>query len=117
MLDYNKNLRQPARQLRKQQTEAERLLWSHLRRGQMAGMPFYRQKPLGAFIVDFYCAAASLVVELDGSHHAEAQQAAYDHERDQHLAGMGLRVLRFANWQVMRETEWVLGEIRQAVMR
>ncbi|MGB1009630.1 MAG: endonuclease domain-containing protein [Thiolinea sp.] len=58
MLDYNKNLRQPARKLRKQQTEAECLLWRHLRKKQLRGLQFYRQRPLGHFIVDFYCPAA-----------------------------------------------------------
>ena len=94
MLQYNQHLREPARDLRKDQTPAEELLWARLRRRQVAGVQFYRQKPLLTFIVDFYCHAAKLVVELDGWHHAEVEQFAYDDERTIQLNGLGIKVMR-----------------------
>ncbi|AZN38071.1 endonuclease domain-containing protein [Iodobacter ciconiae] len=89
-------------------TDAEQLLWSRLRRKQVLGVPFYRQKPIASFIVDFYSAAASLVIELDGSQHFEAEHQANDKERDQALAAVGLLVLRFDNRQVLQELDEVM---------
>lgn len=66
---YGKNLKEPARELRKNQTDAEEHLWHRLRKKQIVGVQFYRQKQLDRFIVDFYCAKAKLVVECDGSLH------------------------------------------------
>ena len=69
MQPYNKNLKQPSRDLRNNMTDAEQLLWQRLRRKQILGLQFYRQKPILNFIVDFYCPAASLVIECDGGQH------------------------------------------------
>ena len=76
---------------------------------------FYRQKPLRSFIVDFYCPAAKLVVELDGSQHLEAGYQAEDQARDAALTSLGLHVLRFDDRQVLLETEAVLVVIDEAV--
>ena len=103
MLPYHPTLRSPARRLRKEMTDAEQLLWSRLRRKQILGVHFYRQKPLGTFIVDFYAPKANLVVEVDGSQHGDADHAERDAERDEYLMAQGLRVLRFRNTQVLRE--------------
>ncbi|WP_267899628.1 endonuclease domain-containing protein [Iodobacter fluviatilis] len=103
--------------LRKHMTDAEQLLWSRLRRKQLLGVQFYRQKPLAGFIVDFYSAAASLVIELDGSQHFEAGHQANDKERDQQLAAMGLLVLRFDNKQVLQELDEVMQVIFDTVER
>ncbi|MDO8938784.1 MAG: DUF559 domain-containing protein [Methylicorpusculum sp.] len=108
MLPYEKRLKQNSRALRSNMTEAEQALWYYLRRKQINGWQFYRQKPLGRYIVDFYCPAARLVVELDGSQHFESEHAQADQVRDQYLAGLGLRVLRFDNRQVLLETEAVV---------
>lgn len=97
-------------------TDAEQLLWHRLRRKQIQGVQFYRQKPLLSFVVDFYCPAAKLVVELDGGQHFEAEHQAKDQGRDAALAGLGLRVLRFDNRQVLLETAAVLAMI-DAVVR
>ena len=75
------------------------------------GVQFYRQKPLLSFIVDFYCPAAKLIIELDGSQHFENEHHAKDHMRDATLAGLGLHVLRFDNRQILLETRAVLGVI------
>ncbi len=108
MLPYERRLKQNSRALRSNMTEAEQKLWYHLRRKQINGWQFYRQKPLGPYIVDFYCPAASLVVELDGSQHFEAEHAQADQVRDQYFNGLGLRVLRFDNRQVLLETDAVV---------
>ena len=82
-----------ARQLRASQTSSEGRLWGELRGRRLGGWKWRRQAPIGPFIVDFYCAAAALVVELDGSHHID--QADYDERRTRYLEWQGLRVLRF----------------------
>jgi len=92
-------------------TDAEQTLWKHLRCKQLLGIQFYRQKPIGPYIVDFYTPAVRLVIELDGSQHYEAGHARRDAERDAYLASQGLLVLRFDNRQLFVETEAVLEEI------
>lgn len=115
MEPYRKNLKQPARSLRSNLTDAEQMLWQHLRRKQIHGVQFYRQKPLLAYIVDFYCPAAKLVIELDGSQHMEHAHQAKDQARDAALAGLGLQVLRFDNRQILLETASVLAVIHDVV--
>ncbi|MBF8248115.1 MAG: DUF559 domain-containing protein, partial [Bacteroidetes bacterium] len=66
MLARHKKLKYTARTLRKNMTDSERLLWSRIRRKQLLGLQFYRQRPVGIYIVDFYCHAAALIVEVDG---------------------------------------------------
>ena len=116
MESYSRRLRTPARQLRIHMTDAEQALWHHLRRKQVQGAQFYRQKPLLSFIVDFYCPAAKLVIELDGGQHFEPDQQAEDQARDAALNNIGLRVLRFDNRQVLLETEAVLAVINEEVL-
>ena len=96
-------------------TDSERALWERLRRKQVQAVQFYRQKPLGNYIVDFYAPKAKIVVEVDGSQHMEREQAARDLERDAFLASQGLRVLRFDNLQVLKEIEGVMEVIALAV--
>ena len=108
MQPYRKDLKQFSRSLRTNMTEAEQFLWRRLRARQIDGVQFYRQKPLLSFIVDFYCPAAKLVIELDGGQHFDADHEVKDRERDDMLTATGLRVLRFDNQQVLREPEAVL---------
>lgn len=102
MKPYNKNLKQTSRDLRNNMTDAEKLLWSRLRNKQILGLPFYRQKPILNYIVDFYCPAANLVIEYDGSQYFTNEGLEVDWIRDEALAELGLRVLRFDNGQVMQ---------------
>ncbi|HEX9662583.1 MAG TPA: endonuclease domain-containing protein [Candidatus Binatia bacterium] len=88
-------LRDRARQLRRNQTDVEKKLWSRLRARQIGGAKFRRQYPIGHFIVDFCCFEGRLVVELDGGQHAEA--GALDQRRTEFLVAEGYRVLRFWN--------------------
>ena len=78
MLPYGKKLKEPARTLRKEMTAAERKLWSFLRGKQILGIQFYRQKPIGPYITDFYASAAKLVIEADGGQHLEPDHVSAD---------------------------------------
>ena len=111
MLEYNATLKEPSRNLRSNMTEAEQLLWTRLRRKQLQGVQFYRQKPIGNFIVDFYAPAAGLVIEGDGSQHLEAEHRVRDEHRNNFLAERSLTVLRFDNRQVLCETDAVVEQI------
>jgi very-short-patch-repair endonuclease len=102
-----------ARQLRRNLTEAERLLWRHLRLRQLEGSKFRRQQLIGQYIVDFVCFEHRLVIELDGGQHCE--QIAYDTERSGWLQAQGFRVLRFWNHEVLQYIEAVKEVIREAV--
>ncbi len=103
-----------ARALRRNPTEAERVLWRHLRLRQMDGHKFRRQQPLGRFIVDFVCLENRLIVELDGGKHAE--RAAADAARTEWLEAQGFRLLRFWNHDVLKNTEAVKDAIRHALL-
>ena len=94
-------------------TDAEVALWARLRRRQLCELQFYRQKPLGNFIVDFYCPKARLIIEIDGGQHYTEEGAACDSRRDACLNSMGLSVLRFSNLDVLGKMDGVLAEIVQ----
>ena len=111
MLPYNKKLKLRARELRSRMTDAEVFLWSKLRRKQLYGVIFSRQKTIGNYIVDFYCKAAQLVIEIDGGQHYLEEAALRDAKRDTYLRGMGLMVLRFSNLDVLKCIDGVIGTI------
>ena len=113
----HQDIKERARHMRKHPTAAENLLWDRLRRKQVANLRFRRQQPIGRYIVDFYCAEARLVIELDGASHAQPGQIEHDRERQLFLESLELRVLRFPNEQVLYSTEIVLIEITKAIMR
>jgi very-short-patch-repair endonuclease len=113
MKPYNKNLKPVSRDLRNNMTEAEKLLWSKLRGKQILGLQFYRQKPILNYIVDFYCPAANLIIECDGSQHFTDEELEADRIRDEALAQLGLKVLRFDNGQVMMRLDDVVEVIYQ----
>ena len=99
-----------SKELRCEMTLAENLLWQQLRTNQLGGLHFRRQQIIDGFIVDFYCHAAGLVIELDGSIHQ--QQVGYDAEREKVLMARGLRIVRFKNEEVQRDLKGVLARIR-----
>jgi len=105
-------VRQRAKELRQAGTSAERLLWERLRGRQLDGLKFRRQHPIGRCIVDFYCAEAALVVELDGGIHTVQRE--WDIERTAVLESQGCRVIRFVNQTVVGDIEGVLAEIARA---
>ena len=92
-------------------TDAERRLWSKIRRKQLKKYQFYRQKNIGDYIVDFYCPAAKLIVEIDGGQHYSEENIAKDEARDKLLSDLGFRVLRFSNSDVFKNIEGVVEEI------
>ena len=106
-------MKERARALRSQQTDAEQCLWYCLRAGRFMGIKFKRQKPIGNYIVDFVAPSHKLIIELDGGQHAEQQE--YDRGRDTWLRNQGYTVVRFWNHQVLTETQAVLESVRQKI--
>ena len=105
--------RDTARKLRRDQTDAEQKLWSRLRRHRMKGVQFRRQYPIGPFFADFVCLETKLIIELDGSQHAE--QAERDERRSEFLREAGYTVLRFWNYEVIAEIDHVVQRIVDAI--
>jgi very-short-patch-repair endonuclease len=103
-----------ARHLRREQTDAEAMLWRHLRDGRLNGFKFRRQFPIDKFIADFCCLRSKLVIELDGEQHAE--QVIRDAHRSEALARRGYRVLRFWNDEALTNMDGVLEMILQTLM-
>jgi very-short-patch-repair endonuclease len=104
-----------AKRLRREATDCERILWARLRNGQLRGLRFRRQQPIGPFVADFYCSAARLVVELDGSQHGAVENRVYDERRTQYMSAQGYRVLRFSNNDLLQNCEAVLESIAREV--
>ena len=111
IVHYNPRLKKLARQLRRNSTLGEVLLWNELKRKQMMGYDFHRQKPIGEYIVDFYCPRPQLVIEIDGDSHFMREKK--DAERQQKLEGVGLRFLRLDDLDVKFQIDKVLVTIRQ----
>ena len=111
MLYYNKQLKEYSRELRCNMTDAERLLWSRVRRKQLKGFQFYRQKIIGDYIVDFYCPKAKLVIELDGGQHYNPEGIMKDDIRDSYMREHGLKVLRFSDRDVLKDPDAVVERI------
>lgn len=98
-----------AKELRRNLTQAEAILWSRLRNHQLGGVGFRRQHAIGPYIVDFCAPRIKLIIELDGSQHLD--QEVYDRERAEFLAGFGYKTIRFWNGDVFNHLEDVLGSI------
>ena len=111
MIPYNKKFKHLARELRKNMTDAERLLWSKVRRKQLNSYQFYRQKNVGNYIVDFYCPSGKLIIELDGGQHYTEEGKKKDEIRDQYLDSLGFTVLRFSDREVLKNLEGVIEKI------
>lgn len=103
------------RELRQQMTGAEQTLWRRLRSRQVMGAKFRRQHQFGPYILDFYCEERRLAVEVDGGQHYSSLGAEQDAARTRYLAAKGLRVLRFSNLEVLRETEAVMRRVAGAL--
>lgn len=107
-LPYRPYLKAYGRKLRRRATFEERLLWSRLRRRQL-GVRFLRQRPIGCYIVDFYCPPCKLAIEVDGTSHIGRYEA--DMRRQRALERMGVRFLRFSNGEVFRNLDGVVARI------
>ena len=104
-----------ARQLRRNQTDAERLLWSRLRALQLEGIKFRRQHPIGNYIVDFVTLEEMLIIELDGGQHYESATREYDEQRSTWFNEQGYSVIRFRDNEVLTNIEGVLTVIIEHV--
>ena len=112
-VDYRRRLKRPARALRHDPTPAERKLWYEFLRD--LPMRFSRQKPLGDYIADFYCASQLLIIEVDGDSHFTTEGQSSDARRSMALEAKGVRVIRFTNLEVMQEFGAVCQRIREAL--
>ena len=106
-----------ARRLRRDQTDEEKEFWRALRAGRFAGFKFRRQHPLGPYILDFFCPAAQLSLELDGFQHGLPEQRERDVERERFVSEQGVEELRFWNWEWRQNREGVLMTIWEALHR
>jgi very-short-patch-repair endonuclease len=111
MLQYNKSLKQLSRTLRRNMTDAEKLLWSKIRGKQLNGLQFYRQKIIGNYIADFYFPKTRLVIEIDGGQHYSAEGKEKDRLRDEYMARTGITVFRFSDREVLGNLESVLEKL------
>ena len=101
------------KELRKSATAAEAVLWKHLQRRQLLGKKFRRQHSIGRYIVDFYCPESRVIVELDGAGHYSITMENYEVERTKYLEGLGLKIVRFENKDLLENLEEVLETIKE----
>ena len=111
IIPYNPKLKEFAKKLRKTMTFSEVKVWNELKNGQLMGYDFDRQRPIGNYIVDFYCHKLKLVIEIDGSVHDSEEAKLNDEKRQNDLENMNLTVIRFTNNQVKNEIELVIEKI------
>jgi very-short-patch-repair endonuclease len=107
----NQNLKPIRRVLRKNQTDAEKVMWNQLRNRRLEGFRFVRQYSVGRYVLDFYCPKARVGIELDGSQHADEEVKEYDDQRTNELNSLGIEVLRFWNNDIYENLEKVLEKI------
>lgn len=103
-----------AKELRREMTPTEKILWAEIRANKL-GVHFRRQQIIAGFIVDFYCHKADLVIEVDGSVHDDQKQKENDVEREKVLKEMGLRIIRFKNYEVEKNLLKVIEEIKRSL--
>jgi len=111
---YDPKMKNVARMLRKNSTRAEILLWDELKGKQILGYDFHRQKPVGEYILDFFCPRLMLAIEIDGSSHENRNKE--DQNRQRELEKKGIRFLRFPDEEVKQNTEGVVEDITEWVL-
>ena len=116
IIHYNPKLKALAAQLRSQGTQSEILLWNQLKGSQMNGFRFIRQKPIGDYIVDFYCKEVGLVIELDGLSHQSSEVMDLDERKQSYLESIGLKVIRFEDEDVIRDLPNVMRVIEYTAL-
>jgi len=114
-LPFNPALADRAKQLRQARNLSEVLLWQQIKRGQFKGLDFDRQKIIGDYIVDFYCAEKRVVIEIDGITHDE-QKADYDEKRDKFLVGLGLKVIHIPDKDVKKKISDVIMLLEKEIL-
>jgi very-short-patch-repair endonuclease len=113
-IPYNPGLKKASQDLRNKMTAAEKRLWEKLQRKRL-GYWFYRQKPIGDYIVDFYCPHAMLVIEVDGGYHKGAEVSGNDKIRDKVMENYGLKVIRFKNADILSDIDDVVAKIKKLI--
>ena len=117
IIHYNSNLKKLAAQLRTQSTQSETILWQELKGRKLNGFRFVRQKPIGNYIVDFYCKESCLIIELDGLSHQSEETMDKDEIKQRFLESLGFKVLRFEDEEVIKDRNNVLRVIEEALTR
>ncbi|HUL22309.1 MAG TPA: endonuclease domain-containing protein [Thermodesulfobacteriota bacterium] len=110
-LRNNLTLKQRRRELRRNQTDAEKAFWAKVRNKQFFGIKFFRQYSIGPYIVDFYCPTLNLAVELDGGQHSQRCNWEYDATRSEYLRTQGIDVMRYWDNEVLLDIESVLSNL------
>ena len=108
-------LKDRRRELRRNQTDAEKAFWARVRNKQFLGMKFFRQYSVGPYILDFYCPALKYAVELDGGQHNQDENREYDAARSAYLKANGIEVIRYWNNEVLCEIDGVLAQLEEKV--
>jgi very-short-patch-repair endonuclease len=108
-----KELMTKRKELRNNSTYAEVFFWQQVKGRQLEGRKFRRQTSVGNYIVDFYCPEEKLIIELDGEVHFDEVAIKYDEKRTEFLESVGLKVVRFENQDVLKNTEYVLSKIKE----
>ena len=111
IIPYNPNLKELARQLRNNSTKAEIILWQKLKRKQMYGYDFHRQKPVDNYRIDFFCHELMLGIEVDGYSHQIIEVFNKDVKKEGVMNMLGIHILRFSDEQVLKDTDNVIRAI------
>jgi very-short-patch-repair endonuclease len=109
-------MKERRRELRKNETEAENVLWEQIRDRKLAGIKFRRQYSIGAFVVDFYCPSLKLAIEVDGSVHETEKAKIYDRYRQKGIEELKIKFLRFSNSEIVNDISQVLDIITQTAI-
>jgi very-short-patch-repair endonuclease len=109
-------LKQRRQELRSNQTDAEKLLWMKIRNRQFYNMKFFRQYSIGPYILDFYCPALKVAIEVDGGQHNQPDNKQYDIFRSEYLKAHGIEVMRFWNHEVLENVDDVLTQLMEKVI-
>ncbi len=118
MQEYDINnpaLKERRRELRRNQTPAEKIIWERVRGRRLDGFRFLRQYSVGSYILDFYCPSKKLGIEIDGGQHRAKDGSMYDQERTSYLEGFGIKTIRIQNEEVIKNRQEVLSKILQSL--
>ncbi|WP_430399228.1 endonuclease domain-containing protein [Flavobacterium sp.] len=116
IIPYNPKLKEFAKQLRNNSTKAEIILWQKLKRDQMYGYDFHRQKPIDNYILDFFCYELMLGIEVDGYSHEFLEVYQKDQQKEKVMNSFGIHILRFSDHQVLKDTENVKRAIEEYIL-
>lgn len=111
----NKVFRERRKELRNNQTKAEKILWKIVSKNKVLGLRFFRQYSVGPYILDFYCPKIRLSIEVDGNVHSDEKAIVYDKDREKYLKGLDIKIIRFWNDDVLKNTKEIRTKIQNVV--